>query len=265
MRRVEFPGKRRLRYHMVLPRIDERVVVRFPEGMTLKLDLREWLQVDYWAGLHDRHELRLVRRLLRDGGDFVDVGAHVGLYAVCAAVTLGRRGRVLAFEPNPQARSQLEENLALNRCDNAIVLDAAASDRTGSARLMLPRTFDHAFSALEDDTFAGDERYTGGGEVEVATTTVDAEVERHGLEPVLLKVDAQNHELEVLAGARRTLEQGSALLVEVGPESVAEIEQRLTALGHHGYRLDPRRLHAGPLAEHHGSFNALFVPPGTQV
>src|SRR2546428_6081580 len=125
-RRVDFRGKGRLRARLPVPH-EGRPVVRFPGGVRLRLDLRESLQRDFYFGLYDQHELRLVSRYLRSGGDFVDVGAHIGMYAVRAAVELRGRGRVLAFEPNPSARAQLVENLALNGCENAAVVAAAVT------------------------------------------------------------------------------------------------------------------------------------------
>ena len=93
-RRVEFRGKRRLRRVLPVPPSGERIV-RFAGGFRLELDLAEPLQRDFLAGVYDLHELRIVRRVLREGGDFVDVGAHIGIYAVPAALELDGRGRVL--------------------------------------------------------------------------------------------------------------------------------------------------------------------------
>ncbi len=75
--------------------------------------------------------IELVRRALRGGGDFVDVGAHVGMYTVAASLAMSSQGRVLAFEPNPAARAQLEANLALNGCENVVVSPRAAADAIG--------------------------------------------------------------------------------------------------------------------------------------
>ena len=249
MRRLEFPGKRRLRLHLAVPS-EGRPVVRFPEGMSLRLDLSESLQRDFYAGLHDRHELRLVRRFLAGGGDFVDVGAHVGLYAVRAAMLLRGRGRVLAFEPNPVARAQLEENVRLNACDNVIASEQAASSREATATLAVPRSNDPSFSTLDAAPFEQ------GEPIEVATTTVDAEVERHGLRPALVKIDVQDHEVAVLDGMQRTLALRPAVLCEVGETTVAAVGERFP--GWRAYRVGPRRLHEG--LDGRGYYNALFLP-----
>jgi FkbM family methyltransferase len=219
----------------------------------LRLDLRESLQRDYLFGLYDRFELDFVRRHLLGGGDFVDVGAHIGMYTVAAALALRDRGRVLAFEPNPAARLQLEENVRVNGCDNVIVSGRAVADAVGETFLHVPDTPDPSFSSLE----AG--RFSEGEGVRVETTTLDCELEAVGLRPVMVKVDVEGSELRVLAGMERTLDARPVLLVEVSAESRGQLELRLERLGYRAFRVAHRRVRPG-LAGRRGIFNALFLP-----
>lgn len=250
-RRVDFRGKGRLR--RVLP-VPSRGVVEagFPDGMRLRLDLRESLQRDFFFGLYDRAELRLVREWLREGGDFVDVGAHIGMYSVAAALAVGSRGRVLAFEPNPAARTQLEANVALNGCENVIVSASAVRDRVGETLLHVPATPDPSFSSLE----AG--RFAEGEPVRVETTTVDAAIREHGLRPAAVKIDVEGGELAVVAGMEETLEARPVLLVEVDESTGPELERRLSERGYQAHRVG-RRLEPG-LAGRSGLYNAVFDP-----
>ena len=245
-RRVDFRGKGRLR--RVLPvRGRGQAIAAFPGGVRLRLDLRESLQRDFLFGMYDRRELELVREHLRDG-DFVDVGAHVGLYAVTAA--RATRGRVLAFEPNPSAREQLERNLELNGCENVIVLPAAVADRAGHALLHVPASPDPSFSSLSGGRFAE------GEPVHVAVTTVDTEVARLELRPTVVKVDVEGGELGVVRGMERTLrDHRPVLLVEASEESARELARRLERYS--AFRVG-RVLE--PLESGRGLFNALFVP-----
>jgi FkbM family methyltransferase len=249
-RRVDFRGKGRLRSVLPVPS-SGTVVAGFPGGMRLRLDLRESLQRDFLFGLYDRVELGLVRRKLAAGGDFVDVGAHIGMYSVAAA--LAGRGRVLAFEPNPAARAQLEANLALNRCRNVIVSAAAVSDSVRDTVLHVPATPDPSFSSLEGG------RFEEGEPVAVATTTLDAAVREHGLRPAVVKIDVEGGELAVVVGASKTLEWRPLLLVEVNEESGRELEAQLRPLGYRAFRAARRSLEPG-LAGAGGLFNAVFDP-----
>ena len=55
----------------------------------------------------------------------MDVGAYIGVYSVVAAQATN--GRVLAFEPHPGAREQLERNLRLNGSDVIVIAGAAGA------------------------------------------------------------------------------------------------------------------------------------------
>ncbi len=248
-RHVDFRGKGRLRRRLPVPE-EGRPVVSFPGGLRLRLDLRESLQRDFLFGLYDRHELELMRERLRGGGDMVDVGAHIGMYAVAAARALGSRGRVLAFEPNPQARAQLEENLRLNGVEVIVRTQAVAEER-GETLLHVPATPDPSFSSLEGG------RFVEGEAVPVETTTVDDEVDALGLRPAFVKIDVEGGELRVLAGMRRTLELRPTLLVEVSDVTAHKVEGLLPE--HRAFRVLRRSLEPG-LAGGRGLFNALFLP-----
>lgn len=250
-RRVSFRGKGRLRQRLPVSETGERTV-EFPGGIRLRLDLRESLQRDFLFGLYDQHELRLLRRTLESGGDFVDVGAHIGMYSISAAIWLRGRGRVLAFEPNPIARRQLLVNLALNGCDNVTVSDRAVAERSGEALLHVPSSADPSFSSLAGGRFAE------GEPVKVTTTTLDAEVEAAALRPAFVKIDVEGGELAVLAGAAQTLAAHPALLIEVGPSSAEQVETELRSLGYRSFVVTRRRLEPG-LAGVEGYVNAFFV------
>ncbi len=65
--------------------------------------------------LYDRWERALVRDLLPSNGVFVDVGSNIGAYALWAAASLGKGGRVLALEADPDNYALLTKNIEINR------------------------------------------------------------------------------------------------------------------------------------------------------
>jgi FkbM family methyltransferase len=226
-----------------------RPIVSFPGGVRMRLDLRESLQRDFYFGLYDLRELRLVAERLRRGGDFVDVGAHIGMYAVRAAIELRGRGRVLAFEPNPTARAQLVENLELNGCTNVVVVAAAVADEPAEATLHVPESADPSFSSLEGGRFAEGEPLT------VPVTTVDSAVAENDLHPSVVKIDVEGGEAAVVSGMAETVARfRPTVVVEVSAESALEVRRLLHS--YRGYRVG-RRLE--PLESGRGLFNALFV------
>jgi FkbM family methyltransferase len=246
-RRLDFRGKGRLRGVLAVPS-DGTEEITLPGGARLRLDLRESVQRDYLFGLNDKQELDLVLKLLR-GADFVDVGAHVGLYAV--TVASATPGRVLAFEPNPRARAQLVLNISLNELANVIVVPKAAAAVAGRGLLHVPDTHDTSFSSLE----AG--RFAEGEPVEVDVTTVDEEVTRAGLHPTVVKIDVEGAELAVLEGMRATIERHRPAIVCELHGTHREVAAALAA---HDYRVvnleGPE-----PIERDAGANHVLGLPP----
>jgi FkbM family methyltransferase len=256
-RRIDFPGKRRLRSYVRLPQSgtgEARLM-----GNRYRLDLGESMYRDYYYGLCDQVELHVIRQILARGGDFVDAGASIGIYTVDIARFLGERGRVLALEPNPKVRARLEENVRLNDCRNVIVSDVAVAAAPGQAYLYVPRFGDSAWASLSsewvDESQWADERDV----VEVESSTIDVEVARHGLRPAVVKIDVEGLEAEVLRGAASVLEQRPAVLTEIVEENVAEVVPAMARLGYLVARAGTRRLEPWP-AEPRAS-NAVFLQP----
>lgn len=256
-RRIDFPGKRRLRTFVRLPESGTREV-RLASGR-FRLDLGESMYRDYYFGLSDQLELRVIRRMLANGGDFVDAGASIGIYTVDVARFLGTRGRVLALEPNPNVRARLEENLRLNDCANVIVSDVAVAATPGRATLYIPRFGDSAWASLSRE-WVEESAWVGERDVfEVEATTLDEIVARHALQPAVVKVDVEGLEAEVLRGATSVLERRPAILTEIVEENLAEVVPMLVGLGYLAARAGTRRLEPWP-AEPRAS-NAVFLQP----
>jgi len=226
----------------------------FPGGMRLRLDAAELVQRDYLFGLYERLELRLVRRLMSNGRDFVDVGAHIGFYTVAAALACrDAGGRVLAFEPNPVSRTQLLQNLRLNDVD-AEVVPSAASDRLRRGLLRVPNTPDTSWSSLEQRTFVEGEPYP------VEMTTIDAEVQKRDLRPAMVKIDVEGHELAALQGMRATLAADRPVVVcEVGEHTAEAAAASLAETGYRAFRVWSGRLRTSDVVGP-GTYNVLFVP-----
>src|SRR6185436_15735531 len=102
---------RRLRDSLILATMSERGVRRVVNGIPFRVDPigRHMFTRDYDAGA-----ARYLSGRLRDGMEAWNVGANVGTYTLQLAHWVGEQGRVIAFEPNPEARAVLTHNLALN-------------------------------------------------------------------------------------------------------------------------------------------------------
>ncbi len=146
-------------------------------------------------------EMAFVEKLLQPGMTVLDAGAHHGLHTLLASKRVGRRGRVIAFEPSPRERKRLRRHLWVNRCKNVDVQSCALGDERREADLFLVEGREDWCNSLRTP------------QIDARTVTVRVEVER--VDDVLeklgvtrvdfIKLDVEGAELSFLQGARATL------------------------------------------------------------
>jgi len=158
-------------------------------------------------------ELHLASRLLRPGMTVVDIGAHHGLYSLLAAKLVGRRGRVIAFEPSPRERRRLQRHLRVNGFSNVEVDERAVADANGEADFFLVRGFRDWGNSLRPPAVPEKTE-----KVRVNVCRLDEALAERGIRVVdFIKLDAEGAELAVLQGARELLQRTRrpAILAEV--------------------------------------------------
>ena len=149
----------------------------------------------------DRALARLAGRVRVE--TIVDVGASTGLWTLKAQRHL-KASRALLIEAQGEAHEAALRTLSKQRPGVEYVI-AAAGDHVGEIH----------FNA--DDPFSGAASQTSFGPKDrvVPMTTIDAEVARFDLpSPYLVKLDTHGFEAEILSGARETLRETVALVVE---------------------------------------------------
>ena len=193
-----------------LPRCG-RVEATLPDGKTLVLWSRgdDWVsnQVFWrgWAG-HEPETAPLFRALAARSRVTLDVGAHVGYYALLAGHA-NPAGRVFAFEPLPLAVERLRRHIAQNGLANVECIAVAASDVDGAVEFHVPRG--HALPCSAGVSAAFHAPWAHAMEtVRVPSVTLDAFVRARGLDAVdLVKIDVEGGEPAVLRGAAFVLER----------------------------------------------------------
>ena len=77
----------------------------------------------------------VVRRVLRPGQTFVDIGANIGWFSLLAASLVGPAGKVVAVEPNPWNVALLGQSVKENGFDNIEILAVALAEEAGAVAL----------------------------------------------------------------------------------------------------------------------------------
>lgn len=147
------------------------------------------------AGLLGAEEARLLRKMVGEGMQVVDIGANIGLYALLLAQLAGKTGRVFAFEPEPNLFSMLCDNCATNGALNITPFQCAAGASNG--RAMFQRsTFNSG-----DNSLGESRRTVKPFEVEVARLDDVLPVRK----VQFIKLDVQGHELGALTGMQEVI------------------------------------------------------------
>lgn len=192
----------------------------------------------------DPEEIELALGLLNARREFfgpgvvaVDGGANVGVHTLEWARHMHGWGRVLAFEAQEPVFYALAGNIALNNCWNATARWAALGEHEGFIDVPEPDYLrPGSFGSLElrqraRNEFIGQEV---SYEVEDCVRTSMQTVDGLGLERLdFLKLDVEGMELEVLRGARATLERCKpVVMAEVIKSDRAALSALLEALGY---------------------------------
>jgi len=197
--------------HAVLPR--RHRAHRFAGGR-IYLDVAESpMMLARALGLYEIEKTEALRRFLRPGGVFVDVGGNKGDFALLAARLVGPAGKVFAFEPAPANCEWIERSIALNGYASIELFPIALGEREGEITLHLSTVSGHhsVVAGRSDDA---------GATVQVPVRTLDAVLAERGQPLVdVLKIDVEGADLSVLEGARRTLAANPdlVLLIDVHP------------------------------------------------
>lgn len=214
----------------------------------------------FWgaAGVYEPGFVGVVRQYVRAGSVFLDVGANIGLYTLFAAALVGGRGKVHAFEPNPEVFTDLRRNVDLNGFKNVILNEVAVSDHGGRSELHFPADVRERVAASLVPNFRDSNRH-----IEVQTESLDNYCKRVSLKRVdMIKIDAEGNDAKVLAGSVGILQRDHpVVLCEVLVGYDDGIHETLDSLGYNAFLITER----GPVAAAKVTpdtmyRNYLFVP-----
>jgi FkbM family methyltransferase len=217
------------------------VRVEVESGVSLMLDPEDDISRTILVSRTGRWEPEIwgaISNRLSPGAVFFDVGAHIGYDSIKASVIVGDRGRVVAFEPNPNTLLQLRSNIEASEARNVVVQPIACTDTETTLTL-----FD---STLGGNSGASSLSRENAGPVTRSYTVrgrpIDDVVMELGVQRLdVLKADVEGAELIVLRGASKTLQRfHPKLVLEVVPRqlanmgaSVDELEAFVRSVGYH--------------------------------
>ena len=234
-------------------------------GAKLCLYHDDQLSRDLFSYRFEADERDFVRRYLRAGDLFIDVGANIGLFTLIGAGAVGPQGKVYALEPTSVTYGRLVHNVNHNRFHNVECVQAALSDKDEERLMTTSIDGFYAWNSLGRPTAGG--RFA---EEAIRCYKWDTFADHHGLtgRVALMKIDIEGWEYYMLQGAQATLQRADApdLLVEftevnarAAGVSGAAVYDLLLTLGYQLYRIAPNQKRLYPAIPKEYEFENLVA------
>lgn len=192
------------------------VKVKIPLGLKLLVSNKDCGVGMYLRtkGEFESVQTKLFLDALKPGMIVFDIGANVGYYSVLASKMVGVKGKVYAFEPDPNSVKLLKKNIALNKCRNVVVVPYAVGGKDGAAILSI------------DEANPG-ESYLGGNgtkkQIMVWAIALDSFVQKRKIAKVnVVKMDIEGAEVDVLNGGKSFFKKQNklTLFTECNPRAM---------------------------------------------
>lgn len=143
--RLELPGWGKLLKKLQIDSFSEELWQDAPtktikgkiHGYVMDLDLSNWSErLTYFLGrFYDLPLQLIIKNYVKSGDIFVDIGANIGMITITAAHYVGENGKVLSFEPNPDAYAKLEKVVTANQLNQVQLYKFGLSNQNAELTL----------------------------------------------------------------------------------------------------------------------------------
>ena len=192
-------------------------VCKYHKELKLKVNLDEWIQQQvYFFGVWDEPGSNFLKKHVKEGDIFIDIGANIGCYTLLAAKLVGQKGKVIAFEPVSNVFERLKYNVELNNAKNIELNCKAVYSGSGTINLFLACSDNLGMASV----FHHDAE--NGITEKVETVSMDNYILTTKLNRVdFIKIDVEGAELFVLRGMKMVLETlRPVIIMEISGEVI---------------------------------------------
>lgn len=236
---------------------------RLHDNFYMLLNPTEHIQQQlFWYGYYEKELGDLMKKTVKPGDVFLDIGANIGYFSLLVANN-SPSVKVISFEPVAGLFQNMNENISLNNIKNIATVNAATGEITEEKELFIS-----APDNLGMSSFHQPENYSGKKE-SVKVVAIDDWFKTSGLSKIdVIKLDVEGSELAALKGMKEVLQkQKPVLIVEVNPETLSmfnlkpsDIYDYLKQLNFEGFLiLENARLERLDHVEINQTTNVLFI------
>ncbi len=189
----------------------------------------------YYTGTHEPVIGLIIKKSLKSGDVFIDVGANIGYFSIMAANVVGENGKVISFEASPYICGLMEKNISLNSIKNIELRNVAVSKEVGIVNIYSQG------KALLAQTSIFQSR---GGKLQAKVPCAPLTAEVLGINPArirLIKIDVEGAEELVIKGIQSLIDHpefNADFLLEVSPTEIScTPEELLQVFTSKGYKI----------------------------
>lgn len=184
-------------------------------------------------GVCEPFETEVLKKEIEKGDVVLDLGANIGYYTLIFAKLVGQKGKVYAFEPDPDNFALLAKNVGINGYKNVILVQKAVSNKNGKIKLFLSEdnTEGHIIYDLND----------GRKSIEIESVRLNDYFKNYDGTIDFIKMDIEGAEGEAVCGMSDLLKKNVKIATEFNPSllkgSGMGPEKYLKLLIKHGFKL----------------------------
>lgn len=164
----------------------ERVILKTRTGLQITIRVNStdimafthvWLIQEYYGAGFELH----------DSDTIIDIGAHIGLFALFAS-QFCKKGKILCFEPVKENYKVLLDNIKLNNISNIRAFNEAVSDKISTVKIF-----------LSNDESGHNMFATNANSIEVQSTTLQNIIDDNNITSCdFIKMDCEGAEYEII-------------------------------------------------------------------
>lgn len=167
-------------------------VYKFNVNTTYPMESAIWL-----SGVYEIGTTNFLRKVLREGDVFLDIGANCGAVTLIAASAIAE-GKIYAFEPGETIRSRLQANIDLNPSLKNIVKVVPFGLGLKTGKLLY----------YEDKNYRGNGALFDSQGIPVDVLSLDDWASLEKIDKIdAIKIDVEGMEYDVMLGGKLTLEK----------------------------------------------------------
>jgi len=225
-----------------------------------------------YLGAYEIEIVEAMRKILKSGDTFIDVGANIGYLSTVALGIVGKIGQVHSFEPVAQYFSKMKDALLLNPGYNFFVNQCALGELEGVTKISVTNLRNIGWNTIVPNFMPEN---TLKEVQEVRIRRLDGYINEKGLSNVrLIKIDTEGFEFPVLRGLRNYLKSCHIMpkiICEIVPSAYPLLGYQLNQLSGYMEEFNYKAFDLGDLKKNidiprlNKITNVLFCPKNERV